>query len=248
MLNKTQKIAISKNFIISLLFCCLIFTAIGLTIDDSCAAELNQTGSEMIMEANIEDKLGNSQVNEVLEVDKSSNDVLNAPHVVTGRTFQDIQDAINGAQAGDRIYLAGEYTPNGKESTINVTKQLVITSTSSATLNGQNVSGIFKIWGNSQGSGISNIKFINANQEVGSAINIYVKNVLIYNCTFENNHCDRTGVVSSRYNLYDAENLTIRNCLFRNNSAYIKNFENATTAAALGVYGMNTRIINCTFY
>ena len=47
MLKKTQKIAISKNFLISMLFVCLVFAAFGLNMDNSYAVELNENSSEM---------------------------------------------------------------------------------------------------------------------------------------------------------------------------------------------------------
>ncbi|MBQ6511204.1 hypothetical protein [Methanobrevibacter sp.] len=247
MLNKTQKIAISKNFIISMLFICLIFAAVGLNIEDSYAAELNEKGNGPIMELDIKDKLGNSQANEILEVDKSSGNILATDYSVNGRTFQDIQNVINNARAGDTIYLTGDYSANGNESTINIDKRLTITSASSATLDGEDVSSIFNITGDAHGSVISNLRFIHAEGDVGSAVYILTKNVIVDNCIFENNHANHGGVLSSLYDLYTAENLTIQNCEFRNNSGYFKSLQNFSTAGAVGVYGMNSKVINCLF-
>ncbi len=247
MLNKTQKIAISKNFIIAMLFICLILAAVGLNIEDSYAAELNEKGNGPIMELDIEDKLGNSQVNEILEVDKSSGNILTTDYSVNGRRFQDIQNVIYTAQAGDTIYLTGVYSANGNESTINIDKRLTITSASSATLDGEDVSSIFNITGDAHGSVISNLRFIHAEGDVGSAVYILAKNVIVDNCIFENNHANHGGVLSSLYDLYTAENLTIQNCEFRNNSGYFKSLQNFSTAGAVGVYGMNSKVINCLF-
>ena len=44
------------------------------------------------------------------------NTTLNSP--VSGRTFDDIQTAINSASSGDTIELIGEYKGNGKDITI----------------------------------------------------------------------------------------------------------------------------------
>ena len=247
MLNKTQKIAISKNFIISLLFICLIFAAIGLGMEDSYAAGLNEKGVGIAMEFDIEDKLGNSQVNEIMGVDKSSENHLAADYYVGQGTFENIQNAINNAQAGDSIYLAGDYTANGNESTINIDKMLKITSSSSANLDGGGISSIFYIKGNASGSVISNLRFINAEGDVGSAIFISASNVTVDNCIFENNHCNHGGVLSTKYDLYAAENLTIQNCEFRNNSGYFKNLENFSTGGAIGVYGFNSKVLNSIF-
>lgn len=247
MLNKTQKIAISKNFIVSMLFICLIFAAFGLAVDDSYAVDLNDNGIQTTMESGIEDKLGNSHVNEILEVDKNSEGILASGYTVDGRTFQDIQNAINNAQAGDTIYLTGDYSANGRESKINIDKTLTITSTSSATLNGQGISSIFNITPDAPGTIVSNLRFTGAEGFIGSAMFIKAKNVNVENCIFENSHVSYGGALSSAYDLYSAENLTIQNCLFRNNSGYYKDFQNFSTAGAAGVYGLNTKLINCIF-
>lgn len=247
MLNKTQKIAISKNFIISLLFICLIFVAFDLNLEDTYAADLNKTSRGLNMELNIEDKLENSQNYEILEVDNGNEDILTASYVVEGRTFQDIQNKINSAREGDQIILVGDYHANGRDSTISVNKRLTITSTSSATLDGEGISGIFYIEYEAAGTVLSNLRFINAEKDMGSAIYINSKNVVVDNCVFENNHCDRGGVVSSRYNLYISENVTIKNCRFTNNSGYYKDFASTSNAGALGIYGINSKVINCIF-
>ena len=222
-----------------MLFICLLFTAFGLTVDDSYAVNLNENsiGLEDV------DKLENSQNIEILEVDKG-NEILSANIVVRGNTFEDIQNAINGANAGDTIYLTNEYTPGGNNSTIYVNKKLTITSASSAVLNGQGVSSILNIQTNGANSIISNLKFINAKGEVGSALYIHAKNVVVDGCSFDDNQCAHGGVLSSKYNLYIAENLTVENCNFTNNSG---NFRNYSNAGALGAYGLNSKIINCIF-
>ena len=57
MLKKIQNMAISKNFLISLLFVCLIFTTFGSTIGDSYAVDLNETGKGMEIGLDVEDTL-----------------------------------------------------------------------------------------------------------------------------------------------------------------------------------------------
>ena len=247
MLNKTQKIAIGKNFIISMLFICLIFVAFDLNLEDTYAVDLNETGNGLSMELNIEDKLENSQTDEILEVSINNENILKANYVVEGRTFQDIQNMINGAVEGDKIILVGDYNSNGGESTISVNKRLTITSTSSATLNGNGVSGILFIENNAAGTVISNLKFINANKIEGSALYINAKDVIVDNCCFENNHANHGGVLTSMYDLYIAENATIKNCNFTNNTGYWEDFRNYSNAGAVGLYGMNSKLINCIF-
>ena len=247
MLNKTQKIAISKNFIISVLFICLIFAAIGLNVEDSYAAGLNEKSIGTTMKFDIEDKLGNSQASEILEVDRSSEDIITRDYVVDGRTFQDIQNAINGAQAGDTIYLAGDYSANGRKSQIIIDKTLTLTSVSSATLDGEGISSIFNITSDAPGTVISNLKFVHGEGHIGTAMFVKAKNVVVDNCIFEDNHADYGGALSSEYSLYSPENLTIQNCQFRNNSGYFKDFQNFSTAGAVGIYGLNSKLLNCIF-
>lgn len=230
-----------------MLLVCLIFAAFGLNLEDTYAVDLNETGNGTSMKLNVEDKLENSQTDGNLEVDGNDADILTANYVVEGRTFQDIQNKIDRAQEGDKIILVGDYHSNGKESTIYVYKRLTITSTSSATLDGDGVSGILSLEYGSAGSVVSNLRFINAEKQIAPALFINSKNVLVNNCIFENNHCGQGGVVSSRYNINIAENVTVQNCKFINNSGYYENFENTSNAGALGLYGNNSKLINCVF-
>ncbi|MBQ6351045.1 MAG: DUF11 domain-containing protein [Methanobrevibacter sp.] len=247
MLSKTQKIAISKNFIISMLFISLIFAAFGLSLEVNYASDLNEDGNGLGMKLNIQDKLENSQTDELLEVDTDNGNILTANYVVEGRTFQDIQNMIDGASVGDKIILVGDYHSNGRESTVNITKRLTITSTSTATLDGKGISGILAVDNRAAGSVISNLKFINAHKEQGSALFINAKDVVVDNCCFENNRAYHGGVLQSRYNLNIAENVTVKNCNFTNNFGYWDGFENSSNAGAVGLYGINSKLINCIF-
>ena len=247
MLSKTQKIAISKNFIISMLFISLIFAAFGLSLEVNYASDLNEDGNGLNMKLNIQDKLENSQTDELLEVDTDNGNILTANYVVEGRTFQDIQNMIDGASVGDKIILVGDYHSNGRESTVNITKRLTITSTSTATLDGKGISGILAVDNRAAGSVISNLKFINAHKEQGSALFINAKDVVVDNCCFENNRAYHGGVLQSRYNLNIAENVTVKNCNFTNNFGYWDGFENSSNAGAVGLYGINSKLINCIF-
>ena len=56
MFKNSQKISISKHFLISLLFVILIFTSIGGGIDDVCASDIDQTVYGIDSELNVEDK------------------------------------------------------------------------------------------------------------------------------------------------------------------------------------------------
>ncbi|WP_292880250.1 hypothetical protein [Methanobrevibacter sp. UBA188] len=110
MLKKTQKIAISKNFLISMLFVCLVFAAFGLNMDNSYAVELNENSSEMEIGLDVEDTLENSQ-NELLSLDNNQKDeILTAKtYTLNGGSFSDIQEVINKASADDKIILKGSF-------------------------------------------------------------------------------------------------------------------------------------------
>ena len=242
MLKKTQKIAISKNFLISMLFACLIFAAFGLNMDNSYAVELNENSSEMEIGLDVEDTLENSQ-NELLGLDNNQkNEILTAKiHTLNGGSFSDIQGVIDQASAGDKIILKGSFVSKNKNDGINVNKKLEITSSSSATLNGKNSVGIFSIKSSAAGTVISNLKFINGNNNRGGGIFIDGNNVVIDNCIFQNNHASTGGAgIGSRYNSSFAVNTVVKNCKFNSNTANI-------AGGALGLFGKNTKIISCSF-
>ena len=242
MLKKTQKIAISKNFLISMLFVCLVFAAFGLNMDNSYAVELNENSSEMEIGLDVEDTLENSQ-NELLSLDNNQKDeILTAKtYTLNGGSFSDIQEVINKASADDKIILKGSFVSKNDNDGIYINKKLEITSSSSATLNGKNSVGIFSIKSAAAGTIISNLKFINGNRSRGGGIYIEGNNVVIDNCIFENNHASTGGAgVSSRYNSSFAVNTVVKNCKFSSNTANI-------AGGALGLFGKNSKVINCLF-
>jgi len=242
MLKKTQKIAISKNFLISMLFVCLVFAAFGLNMDNSYAVELNENSSEMEIGLDVEDTLENSQ-NELLSLDNNQKDeILTAKtYTLNGGSFSDIQEVINKASADDKIILKGSFVSKNDNDGIYINKKLEITSSSSATLNGKNSVGIFSIKNAAAGTVISNLKFINGNRSRGGGIYIEGNNVVIDNCIFENNHASTGGAgVSSRYNSSFAVNTVVKNCKFSSNTANI-------AGGALGLFGKNSKVINCLF-
>ena len=242
MLKKTQKIAISKNFLISMLFVCLVFAAFGLNMDNSYAVELNENSSEMEIGLDVEDTLENSQ-NELLSLDNNQKDeILTAKtYTLNGGSFSDIQEVINKASADDKIILKGSFVSKNDNDGIYINKKLEITSSSSATLNGKNSVGIFSIKSAAAGTVISNLKFINGNRSRGGGIYIEGNNVVIDNCIFENNHASTGGAgVSSRYNSSFAVNTVVKNCKFSSNTANM-------AGGALGLFGKNSKVINCLF-
>ena len=125
MLKITQKIAISKNFLISMLFVCLIFTTWGLTIDDSYAVDLNETSAEMEIGLDVEDELENSQ-NEILGVANNNKDEILAAksYTLNGGSFSDIQKVVDQSKAGDKIILKGTFVSKDSNDGIVINKKL----------------------------------------------------------------------------------------------------------------------------
>ncbi|MBQ9159840.1 MAG: DUF11 domain-containing protein [Methanobrevibacter sp.] len=227
-----KKIAISKQLLISLIFITLMFTAIGVNMEDSYAYDLNEDNADLGLELDDGDKLENSQENEV----------LSATYSLNGGTFDDIQNALNGAHDGDVIDLSGTFTPGTPGGTISVEKRVTLTSSSSATLNGEGNTQIILIRPAGVGATINNLKFINgfSNNE-GGALRIYAKNVEVSDCQFENNFArSGSGAVHTSFAPRTAENLVVRNCQFTSNSA-------GNAAGALGAFAYNFLIDQCTF-
>ena len=233
MLKNIRNMAISKQLLISLLFITLMFTAFGVNVDHTYAVDLNESvGDDLGVELDVEDKLENSQNNEMLQ----------ASYTLNGGKFQDIQDAINNANSGDVIKLKGTFVATSQDDAIKISKPLTITSTSSATLNAKNLTYIFNVRSGAAGTVISNLKFVNGYSQVeGGAMRVMAKSVTIDNCEFENNYANiSAGAIFTSYTPQVAENIKILNCKFTNNRA-------GEAAGALGVYGYNFLIENCVF-
>ena len=242
MLKKIQKIAISKNFLISMLVICLMCGIFILDGNDLYAAELNETSDEMEIGLDVEDKLENSQNEMLSAVSNQENEILTAKsYTLNGGSFTDIQTVVDKASSGDKIILKGNFEyENGDEGVV-INKKLTITSSSTATLNGKNSVGIFSIETGGAGSVISNLKFINGDRFRGGGILIYGNNVVVDNCIFQKNHASIGGAgVSSYYNSSNGVNTIVKNCKFMSNTANM-------AGGALGLFGKNSKVINCSF-
>ncbi|WP_458455817.1 hypothetical protein [Methanobrevibacter sp.] len=231
MLRNIQKTVIGKPFLISLLVILIMFASAGLDMHEAYAADLNDT-NEMELDLDMEDKLEDSQESEM---------PFNI-YSLNGGTFEDIQNVVNIAHNGDRIELNGEYGANGENVSVAINKKLVITSPSQATLDGENLTNIFRIYEKGSQSVLSNLKFINGfTDDKGGAVRINARNITLDNCVFENNHAlGGSGAVYTSYLPQVAEGLTVKNCNFTNNKA-------GTSAGALGSFGQHFKIINCIF-
>ncbi|MBQ3472834.1 MAG: DUF11 domain-containing protein, partial [Methanobrevibacter sp.] len=153
-------------------------------------------------------------------------------------TFSSIQNSINNAESGDTIDLNGKtYTGNG--STILVNKSVIISGGSGtlrATLDANNLSGIFKI--TAPNVKLINCNFINSNDK---AVYYLDGNGTISNCNFNYNYASKfcahvyvtpncTDFLLENSNFYNgfsykysnvaitANNATVRNCTFINNT------------------------------
>lgn len=227
-----KRIAISKEFLIPLIFIALMFTAFGVSIDDTYAYDVDEDNVYSGLELDDVDKLENSQ----------NNEIISETHSINGGTFKDIQNKINKAKNGDIIDLSGEFTPDTPGGSIILNKSITLKSSSSATLNGMGNTQIMSVKATGVGSHIENLKFINGySTSEGGSLRISAKSLVIDNCIFENNHAeDASGALHTSYSPRIAENIIIRNCQFTNNSA-------GNAGGALGVFAYNFLIENCIF-
>ena len=240
MLNNIQKIVVGKSFLISLILICLMFTSFAMNMEGAYASDLDESG-EIGMEVNLEDKLENSQENEIMESD-NENDLMQTSYSLSDGTFNDIQNAIDNAQNGDTIMLSGTFVSTGGDDTISLNKRLDFVSSSGATLDGNNQCIILKIDGGGAQSSFTNLKFINGYaDDRGGAAFVSAKFVTFDSCVFENNHAEVTsGAIHTPYKAETALGLTLRNCNFTNNNAKV-------AAGAVGAFSHAANIINCIF-
>ncbi|MDO5831703.1 MAG: hypothetical protein Q4Q14_02595, partial [Methanobrevibacter sp.] len=241
MLKNIQKIVISKSFLITMLFICLMFTSVGVNIENSYAVDLNESG-DLGFEINVEDKLENSQDNQMVLMNSNEKDVLGQTIRVNDGTFDNIRTAISSAKNDDIIELNGNFKASSSDDVIEVNKRLTFTSPSQATLDAQNYCTIFKVTSGGAQSTFKNLKFVNGyNDNRGGAVLVSARLVTFDNCVFENNHADVTsGAIHTPYKAETAQGLTIRNCNFTQNTAF-------GAAGAVGAFSHDFLIENCIF-
>lgn len=243
MFEHNRKIAISKCLLLSALVICLIFASLDFNMEYAYAVDVNETG-DMGVELNAEDKLVNSQDNELMEVD--SDELLGVTRTPSGNLYNDIKNVVNAASDGDTILLKGTYYANG-DNCIYINKRLTITSDSGAVLDGKHLSTAFHVVSGGAGTVFKNLKFINGNGYYGSAICVDDKNVRVENCIFEDNHANKLGAVTSHYSLDVGSGLIVENCQFRRNTGYFQDLNEESAGAALTMYGRDSIARNCIF-
>ena len=245
MLKNSKKIAISNHFLISIAFIVLMFTFVGVCMDDVCASDLNQNATGIENELNIEDKLGNSQEN-ILNTNLNEQqtfgvDPNNEISLLNGGKFSDIRDAINSAKKDYVIKLGGTFKAEKEFDPIIIDKRLTIMSDSSATLDGRGLTHIFIVDEGAAKTTLKNLKIINGYRS-STAAGIYVKthDVKITGCEFKNNDGHHGSAICTPNDNYTARNLLVENCKFIKNHA-------VTHAGAIVAMADNSRIYNCTF-
>ena len=233
-----NKIAISKNYITSIAILCIILFASISIIDTVNANNINQSDDSYESNAiDVEDKLENSQSNDLLQQNTWNFNNL---------AYSELQNYIfNNVTDGDTICLEGEFYADKENSPIYLFKNVTITSNSKATFDSRGISSAFVIQDGSQGSVFSNLMFKNGKGFSGTAFLIMGSDITIKNCDFSNNYATFSG--GAIYSDYDVitnpnigKNVIIDNCRFINNSA-------ANAAGALGLYGDKVQIINSIF-
>jgi uncharacterized repeat protein (TIGR01451 family) len=247
MLRNNGKMIVGRNFLFCLCVICLMFTAFGFAVEDSFAMDLNETDGEMGVESDNASGLENSQENNVLEVDsQDSQNNLAATHIPNGNSYSSIQEKVNAASPGDTILLKGTYYSNGNGFII-VDRQLTITSDDTATLDGKHLTVAFMVVEKGAGTVFRNLKFINGEGDIGSALLVNAKNVHIENCIFEDNHANRGGAVNGYYDLDLASGVIVDNCQFRRNTGYYQDLHEFSNGAALSLYGRDSEVRNSLF-
>ena len=165
----------------------------------------------------------------------------------SGKTFANIQTAVNNANAGDVIELDGTYTSSGK--TIAVKKSLTFNGVNGATLDAKKLSGIFHIT-KKVTVNFNNITFINAKDgAIFADSEVYVDRVPVKvnidGCSFKDNYRDWSGAAIYAFT---SGLCKVTNSNFTNN--YVKepgkNIKHPSSDAG-AIYAYNLETVNCSF-
>ena len=177
----------------------------------------------------------------------SDDEPLTATVKPSGKTFANIQTAVDNAKANDVIELDGTYTSSGK--TIAVKKSLTFNGVNGATLDAKKLSGIFHIT-KKVTVNFNNITFINAKDGAifadseGYVERVPVK-VNIDGCSFKDNYRDWSGAAIYAFT---SGLCKVTNSNFTNN--YVKepgkNIKHPSSDAG-AIYAYNLETVNCSF-
>ncbi len=157
----------------------------------------------------------------VNSVERTSSILGADPDVISGDSFQDIQTAINNAEAESTIYLDGiTYTQN-TNNIIQISKPITIIGTGSTVLDAQRRSRIFTIAQQVTGVNIQGITFVNGNADNGGAlyINGGCNNIVVTDCVFKDNTATANGGAIATSDGWTPSGLSVSECMFIDNSA-----------------------------
>lgn len=215
---------------------CLIFSVLVLFI--LCIGFASASDSDLEL----------SQVSDAeSDIVQSEDDVpLESTVAPEGKSFNDIQKAVDSAKDNDVIELNGTYTSLGKD--IAVKKSLTFNGVGDATLDAKKLSGIFHITKQVTVT-FNNIRFINAKYGAifadsdGFVDDVNV-NLNINGCSFENNRNDYEG---GAINAFTAGLCNVTDSNFTGN--YVEEPESEIYPNSYGgaISAYNLELENCNF-
>ncbi len=161
---------------------------------------------------------------------------------VSGNTFEDIQNAIKGANEGDTIKLSGTYIGNG--SVITISKPLTISGADNTVLDAKGLGGIFYassdvVFKNLMLIGVKDVE----DSSNGGAIYFGSGNCSVLGCDFVNCSASNGGAIYLR-----SCNSSVVDCRFINCSANSDSFYDYGGGAIYAGWNYcNASFVNCSF-
>ncbi|WP_405314717.1 hypothetical protein [Methanobrevibacter sp.] len=235
-----------KCFLVSMLV--LLMLTIGFASASQASDLYNASDNTLDSSLEVENSEDLSASDDGASFTQASDDgPLTATVKPSGKTFANIQTAVNNAKAGDVIELDGTYTSSGK--TIAVKKSLTFNGVNGATLDAKKLSGIFHIT-KTVTVNFNNITFINAKDGAifADSDGFYDKNIVKVNidgCSFKDNYKDWRGAAIEGFT---SGLLKITNSNFTNN--YVaepgKNVKYPDSYGG-AISAENLEIVNCNF-
>ena len=224
MFKNNRKINISKNFLLSILIICLIIAVVGVNIDNAYASDVNGTNDELGVKLTLEDKLGNSQINneKLKEINSLVNENSDAGKVML---VDDVNESVNLdgklESSSDSEVLGTTYTlKNGTFADI----QAKIKDANPGDI--IKLSGTFKASNNESMIKVTKRLTITSDSSAtlnGAKISMILRiyqggqGTVIKNIKFINAHgVDRGGAIR-----VSAMDVQIENCVFENNFARV---------------------------
>lgn len=224
----------------------LIISALVLFV--LCIGFVSAGDSDLDISQETDQTIELSQLSDVEnDVIQSEEDVpLEATVTPSGKSFNDIQKAVESAKANDIIELEGTYTGSGKS--ISVKKSLTFNGVGNTVFDAKKLSGIFHIT-KKVNITFNNIRFINAKEGAifadsdgyvdGIKINLNIKG-----CSFENNRNDFEG---GAITAFTAGLCKITDSNFTGNYAEEPDAKIYPYSSGGAINGYNLELDNCIF-